>query len=109
MFRKITLTALVVLAASTLAIAGEAQYAKGKVQGVSGNEVTLTDEDGQVWTFEVAEGTKVVAVGAGHRAADLAAVGKKRAIREFVRDNELVTIQYWEEDGTRYIKTMRIH
>jgi hypothetical protein len=109
MFRKITLTALVVLAASTLAFAGETQYAKGKVQEVSGNVVSVTDEDGQVLSFEVAEGTKVVAVGAGHRAADLAAVGKKRAIREFVRDNEFVTIKYWEEDGTRYITTLRIH
>jgi hypothetical protein len=103
------LTTLVVLAASTLAFAGELQYAKGRVQGVAGNEVTLTGEDGQVWTFEVAEGARVIAVGAGHRAADLAAVGKKRAIREFVRDNQLVTIKYWEENGTRYIKTMRVH
>jgi hypothetical protein len=103
-----SLTAVAVLAVSVLAFGGETESAKGRVESVSGNTVTVTLEDGQSWDFEVAQGTRVLAVGAGHKSADLEAMGKKKEIGQFVRESDFVTISYWEQDGTRYIKTLRI-
>ena len=98
-----------VLAVGALAFGGETEAAKGRVEGVSGNTVTVALDDGQTWDFEVAPRTKVLAVGAGHKAADLEAMGKKREISQYVRESDRVTVKYWEHDGTRYIKTLRIH
>jgi len=109
MFRKIALTAVAVLAVSAVAVAGEAQVAKGKVRSVSGNTVTVAGEDGEVWTFEATQETQVVAEGAAHRSEDLNAVGIKTEIGQFVRENQFVTVKYWEKDGTRYLKKLRVH
>jgi hypothetical protein len=109
MFKKIALTAVAVLAVSAAAFAGEAQVAKGKVQGVSGNSVTVAGEDGEVWTFEATQETQVVAEGAAHKYEELAAVGKKAEISQFVRENQYVTVNFREEDGTRYVQKLRVH
>ena len=107
--RKVTLVAIALLAVSTFAFAGEAQVAKGKVQAVSGNTITVAGDNGEVWTFEAINKTKVVAEGAGHKSEKLAAVGQKTTMDEFVRENQYVTVKYWEKDGTRYIKKLRVH
>jgi hypothetical protein len=109
MFRKVALTAIAVLAVSAVAFAGEAQLAKGKVKSVSGNTVTVAGEDGQVWTFEATQKTKVVAEGAAHKSEELSAIGKKTEISQFVRENQFVTVKYWEDNGTRYLKKLRVH
>jgi hypothetical protein len=107
--RKVTLIAIALLAVTTFAFAGEAQIAKGKVQAVSATTVTVAGDDGEVWTFEASDKTKVVAEGAAHKSAKLTAVGQKTTMDEFVRENQHVTIKYWEKDGTRYIKKLRVH
>ncbi len=107
--RKVTLIAIALLAVTSLAFAGEAQIAKGKVQAVSANAVTVAGENGEVWTFEVTEKSMVVAEGAAHKSEDLSAVGKKATMDEFVRENQYVTVNYWENDGTRYIEKLRVH
>ena len=107
--RKVTLIAIALLAVSTFALAGEAQVAKGKVQAVSSNTVTVEGDNGEVWTFEVSDQTKVVAEGAAHKSEKLAAVGQKTTMDEFVRENQYVTVKYWEKDGTRYIQKLRVH
>ncbi len=107
--RKVALIAIALLAVSTFAFAGEAQIAKGKVQAVSGTTVTVEGDGGEVWIFEVSEKTKVVAEGAAHKSEKLSAVGQKTTMDEFVRENQYVTVKYWEKDGTRYIKKLRVH
>ena len=107
--RKVTLIAIALLAVSTFAFAGEAQIAKGKVEAVSANTVTVAGENGEVWTFEVTAKSTVVAEGAAHKTEELSAVGKKTTMDEFVRENQWVTVKYWEKDGTRYIKKLRVH
>ena len=107
--RKVTLIAIALLAVSTLAFAGEAQIAKGKVQAVSANTVTVAGENGEVLTFEVTKKTQVVAEGAAHKSENLTAVGKKTTLDEFVRENQYVTVKYWEKDGANYIKKPRVH
>jgi hypothetical protein len=107
--RKITLIAIALLAVSTVAFAGEAQVAKGRVQAVSSSTVTVEGDSGEVWTFQVSDKTKVVAEGASHKSQKLAAVGQKTTMDEFVRVNQYVTVKYWEKDGTRYIKKLRVH
>jgi hypothetical protein len=107
--RKVTLIAIALLAVSSFALAGEAQIARGKVQAVSAEAVTVADGNGEVWTFEVTDETKVIAEGAGHKSESLNAVGKKTTIDEFVRENQYVTVKYWENDGARYIKKLRVH
>jgi hypothetical protein len=108
-FRRISLATVAVLAVSALAFGGEMETAKGRVKAVSGNIVAVALEDGPTWEFEVAEGTKVLAVGAGTKSADLEMLGRKKEIAQFVQEDDLVTVKYWEEDGTRYIKKLRIH
>jgi hypothetical protein len=107
--RKVTLIAIALLAVSSFAFAGEAQIAKGQVQAVSADSVTVEGDNGEVWTFEVGDKTRVVAEGAAHKSEKLAAVGLKTTMDEFVRENQHVTVKYWEEDGTRYIKQLRVH
>lgn len=106
--RRISLVAVAVLAVSALAFAGEMESAKGRVDAVSGNTVTVIGDDGQAWDFEVTQSTKVLAVGAGHKSRELEAVGKKREISQFLREGERVVVQYWEEDDTLFIKTVRL-
>ena len=107
--RKVTLMAIALLAASTFAFAGEAQVAKGTVQAVSGNTVTVAGENGEVWTFEANTDTTVIAEGAAHTKRNLAGVGMKTTVDKLVREGQFVTVKYWEKDGTRYIKKLRVH
>jgi len=107
--RRVTLIAIALLAVSSFAFAGEVQIAKGQVQAISANTVTVAGDNGEVWTFEVSDQTKVVAEGAAHKSEKLAAVGQKATMDEFVRENQHVTVKYWEKDGTRYIKKLRVH
>jgi len=109
MFRKVSMTALAILAVGALAFAGEAQEVKGKVTAVSGNTITVSGEDGQMLSFEVTGETTVVAEGAAHKADRLSSVGKKTTLDEFVRENQRVTLRYWEKDGTRYVEKLRVH
>ena len=108
MFRKVSLTALSILAVGALAFAG-AEVARGKVTAVSGNTITVADGDGQAWSFEVTGKTVVVAEGAAHKADRLSSVGKKTTLAEFVRENQRVTVSYLEEDGTRIVEKLRVH
>lgn len=107
--RKVTLIAIALLAVGSFALAGEAQIAKGQVQAVSAETVTVAGENGEVWTFEVTDESMVIAEGAAHKSESLSAVGKKATIDEFVRENQYVTVKYWENDGARYIKKLRVH
>jgi hypothetical protein len=107
--RKVTLMAMALVAVSGFALAGETQIAKGKVQTVSPEALTVAGEDGEVWTFEVTDDSVVIAEGAAHKSNSLTAVGKKTTIDEFVRENQYVTVNYWESDGERYVKKLRVH
>jgi YD repeat-containing protein len=109
MLKKLSMTALSILAMSALAFAGEAQVAKGRVTALSGNTISVSDADGQVWAYEVTASTRVVAEGAAHKAAKLSSVGKKTTLDEFVRENQRVTVSYSERDGTRFVEKLRVH
>jgi hypothetical protein len=106
---RIAMAALAVLAVGSLALASEMQVAQGKVKTLSGKTLILAGEDGVDWVFEISEGAVVVATGATHKSDALAAAGKKPVIDDFVRENHYVTVQYLEENGTRYIKKLRVH
>jgi hypothetical protein len=107
--QKLSMTAFAILAMSTLALAAEAQVAKGRVTAVSGNTISVSDADGQVWSYEVTASTQVIAEGAGHKAAKLSSVGKKTTLDEFVREDQRVTVSYSERDGTRFAGKLRVH
>ena len=107
-FRRVASVAIAVLAVGALAFAGEAQKVKGKVKAVSGNAVTVIADDGAEQTFEVTAKTKIVGSGCHHRAHALEASGKKAAVEEFVREDQRVRVEYWEENGTRYIEKLRV-
>jgi ABC-type Fe3+-hydroxamate transport system substrate-binding protein len=106
--RKVTLIAIAVLAVASVAFAGQTQIAKGKVQAVSGNTVTVASDDGEVWTFEATAKTTVVAEGAAHRSEALSAVGKRTTLGQFVRENQYVIVNFWEDGDTHYIKKLRV-
>ncbi len=105
---RIPLVALAVLAVGALTFAGERQIAQGKVTALSGKSLTVTGEDGAEWTFEVVQGAQVIAEGASHKAEALSAAGRKANLDDFVRENHVVTVYYSEENGTRYVKKLRV-
>ncbi len=109
MLQKLSMTAVAILAMSSLAFAGGAQVATGQVTAVSGNTLTVSDADGQVQSYEVTASTRVVAEGAAHKAARLSSVGKKTTLDEFVREHQRVTVSYSEKDGTRFVEKLRVH
>jgi hypothetical protein len=106
--RRVSSIAIAVLAVGALAFAGEAQKVTGKVKAVSGNAVTVLADDGAEQTFEVTAKTKVIGAGCHHRAHALEASGKKSTVGEFVREDQRVSVQYSEENGTRYIEKLRV-
>jgi hypothetical protein len=108
LFRRVSSIALVVLAAGTLAFAGEAQVLSGKVTAVSGRTVTVASADGNAWTFAVSPGAKVIAPGGSHRSDALESAGKLKTIDAFVRENQRVVVTFKEEGGTRYIEKLRV-
>ena len=85
--RKLVSTAIVLLAASTFAFAGEIQTAKGTVQDVSGNTVIVEAENGERWSFEAISGSKVLAEGAAYKKRSLDAVRMKPTVGNFVSEN----------------------
>ena len=105
---RIALAAVAVLAVGTLAVAGDLQVAQGKVTAVNGKILTVAGEDGQTWTFEMTEGAKVVATHGAHKMEALVAAGKKPVVEEFVRENQYVIVKYEEENGTLYVKKLRV-
>ena len=105
---RFALTAVAVLAVSALAFAGEKGVAQGKVTAVSDKAVTVAVENGAVWTFEVAQGARVYAQGASHKSQRLVSNGKKTTMGDFVREGHNVTVHYREQDGTRYITSLRV-
>ena len=107
--RKVTLIAIALLAASTLAFAGDVQMVKGKVLEVSGNMVTVAGDNGEEWSFEATTDTKVIAEGASNKKKALAGVGMKTTVGSLVHEGQLVTVKYWEDGDTRYIKKLRVH
>ena len=109
MIRKVSMIALAILAASGLAFAGGTQLARGQVTAVSGNTITMFDADGEAWSFKVTDATKVVAEGAAHKASRLSSVGRKTTLDEFVRQNQHVTLNYTEKDGTLFVEKLRVH
>ena len=106
--RKLFLIAIALLAVGTFASAGEFQTAEGTVQDVSGNTVTVQGENGETWGFEAVSGTKVIAEGATHKKRNLEAVSMKATVGKFVRADQQVTVTYWEDDGTLFIKKLRV-
>ena len=107
-FSRFALAALAVLAVSGLAFAGGKGVAQGKVTAVSDKAVTVAGENGVVWTFEVTQGARVYAEGATHKSQMLASSGKKATMNDFVREGHYVTVHYREQDGTRYLTTLRV-
>jgi ABC-type Fe3+-hydroxamate transport system substrate-binding protein len=108
MLRRTACAAVAVLAVATLALAGEAMQAKGKVKTVSAKSVTVTDEGGKDLQLNATKDTVVVAQGASHKMADLEAKGKPTVISEFVKKNQSVTVKYEEKNGKLYIEELTI-
>ena len=75
---RVTSIALAVLAVERAAFAGETGVVQGKVTAVSDRAVSLVDEDGVVWNFEVSQGAQVYAAGASHKSKMLASSGPRR-------------------------------
>jgi beta-lactam-binding protein with PASTA domain len=109
MIWRVVCAALAVLAVGAFAFANTTEVAKGKVTAVSLNAVTVVAGDGQEWTFEAGPGTQVVAEGASHKSEELRSIGRKTAIGEFVRENQYVTVRYWEDNGRLTIEKLRVH
>jgi hypothetical protein len=108
LFSRIALTALAVLAVASFALAGEKGVTQGKVTAVSERAVTVAGEDGSVWTFEVTQGARVYGVGASHKSRMLKSSGRLTTMGDFVREGAYVTVHFREQDGTRYLTSVRV-
>ena len=86
---RVTLSALAVVFVSALAFAGPTGVVQGKVTAVSEKAVSVVDEDGTVWNFEVSQGAQVYASGATHKSQMLISSGSKTTMDDFVREGPL--------------------
>ena len=105
---RVTLAALAVVVVSALAFAGPTGTVQGKVTAVSDKAVSVVDEDGVVWDFEVSQGARVYASGASHKSKMLVSSGSKTTMDEFVREGHYVNVHYREQDGVRTITKLRV-
>jgi hypothetical protein len=105
---RVTLVALAVLAVSALAFAGSTGVVQGKVTAVSDKAVSLVDDDGVVWNFEVSQGAQVYATGATHKSQMLVSSGIKTTMDDFVREGQYVNVHYRDQDGVRTITKLRV-
>jgi hypothetical protein len=105
---RLALTALAVLAVGSFALAGEKGVTQGKVTAVSEKAVTVAGEDGAEWTFEVTQGARVYGQGASHKSRMLKSSGRLTTMDAFVREGSYVTVYYREQDGTRYLTSLRV-
>jgi hypothetical protein len=64
--------------------------------------------NGAVWTFEVTQGARVYAEGAGHKSRMLTSSGRKTTVDDFVREGHYVTVHYRVQDGTRYLTSLHV-
>jgi hypothetical protein len=109
LFGRVSVVALTVLAASTLAFAGQKGVAQGTVTSVSDRIVSVVGENGEAWTFEVTQGARVYAQGASHKSQMLVSNGKATTMDAFVQEGHRVTVHFKEQDGTRYLTKLRVH
>jgi hypothetical protein len=105
---RVTLAALAVLVVSALAFAGSTGVVQGKVTAVSDKAVSVVDDDGVVWNFEVSQGAQVYATGASHKSQRLVSSGSKTTMDDFVREGHNVDVHYREQDGVRTITKLRV-
>jgi methyl coenzyme M reductase subunit C-like uncharacterized protein (methanogenesis marker protein 7) len=105
---RLALTALAVLAVGSFALAGEKGVTQGKVTAVSDKVVTVALEDGAELTFEVTQGARVYGTGAGRKSRMLKSSGRMTTMDDFVREGSYVTVHYREQDGTRYLTSLRV-
>ena len=105
---RVALAALAVLVVSAHAFAGPTAVVQGKVTAVSERAVSVVDEDGVVWNFEVSQGAQVYASGATHKSQMLVASGSKTTMDDFVREGQYVNVHYREQDGVRTLTKVRV-
>jgi ABC-type Fe3+-hydroxamate transport system substrate-binding protein len=108
MLRKIALSLLAVVFAAGVAVAEDAKEANGKVKSVTGNTFVVTDSAGADWSFDVDTSTVVVVKGGSHKIDAIKAGGKTPQLSEFLAAKQDVLVQYWEKDGKKVAKEVRV-
>lgn len=88
--------------------AAEKGVAQGRVTSVSDKAVTVAGANGAQWTFEVAQGARVVGTGASHKTRALESNGRLRTMDNFVREGQRVTVHYQDRGGTLYVTELRV-
>jgi len=112
MTRQLTGVAALVLLVSALGYAKEAKTAAkevtGTVKSVSGSEFTV-DSAGKEMTFAVdSKETQVIEKGGTHKFDKLKADGKPAVISEFLKENQTVSVKYFERDGKMIAKQVHV-
>ncbi|HYU80914.1 MAG TPA: hypothetical protein VEK56_18135 [Vicinamibacterales bacterium] len=103
MKRLVVLTVALVFAVAAGAAAGQKPTGKtkttnGVVKSVSGSSLTITSGKNDM-TFDIDNSTKVVAKGAGTKAAAAKQEGKGLAITDAVKEKDQVTVVYHDMGG----------
>ena len=113
MMRQLTGAAALVLLVSALGYAKEekaaAKEVTGTVKSVSGSEFTVTS-GGKDMTFAVdSKETQVIEKGGAHKFDKLKADGKPAVISEFLKENQSVTVKYFDRDGKMVAKQVHVN
>jgi hypothetical protein len=108
MARKVALGLLAVLFVAGVAVAGETKEAVGTVKSVAASTFVVTDKAGADWTFDVDKGTLVLVKGGSHKMDAIKADGKLPVIGEFLAAKQDVIVQYWEKEGKKVAKEVRV-
>jgi hypothetical protein len=108
MVRKVVLSVLALLLVAGVVVAGETKEASGTVKSVAANSFVVTDTAGKDWTFDIDKSTLVLVKGGSHKMDAIKADGKPSQLSEFLAAKQDVRVEYWDKDGKRLVKEVRV-
>ena len=108
MVRKVALSVLALLFVAGVAVAGETKEASGTVKSVVANTFVVTDTAGKDWTFDVDKSPLVLVKGGSHKMDAIKADGKPSQLSEFLAAKQDVRVEYWDKDGKKLVKEVRV-
>jgi hypothetical protein len=91
-----------------VAVAAETKEATGTVKSVAVNTFVVTDSTGKDWTFDVDKSTLVLIKGGSHKMDAIKDDGKPAQISEFLAAKQNVHVEYWDKDGKKMVKEVRV-
>lgn len=85
----------------------ETKNVTGEVKSLSADSIVVT-VDQKDWTFIVDKDTNVVAKGASHTSREAKGANETTMITDFIKEKQMVVVDYTEKDGKFTAKEIRV-